>query len=620
MAWPTGLGLAVCCLAGTATAAAVSAASQAYCPVYYLGSQPGNCPKTLIPDTYFLGSSCSLSAEQIVATRPRADQDVFENVFNALEVLQREYYDANYGTWPSAIDWTAAVTQTVMTGTLSTFSRSIDSIPLRGSAQSWADKENLISSFFAQVVGSYFGQDILSIRGEAYDDILWVALGWIEAIKFVSTHSQIHYPSDKYRDHSAGQHGLGDFIRTLPWHGHNWISSFAHRSRVFWNLASRGWDTRLCHGGMVWNSRLLPYKNAITNQLWISTSIAMYRHFPGDNFTSPWLTSARFPEKDPAHLKAAVEGYRWLMGINMTNDQGLFVDGYHIDSGKPGNVECDVRDEMVYTYNQGVVLTGQRELWMATGATSYLEDGHRLVQNVMNATGWNLETNSPRDADPPPNRLPPWRGLGRLGVMEERCDSSGTCSQDGQTFKAIFFHHLSNFCRELDPPPAREHGFLVDRKQYGAATKAHAVACRSYLGWVRHNAMAAAGTRDASGRFGTWWFAGLIHDAEVPHYDTGYPTANATDYRNNGTPADDVWGRNRRWLPGLGNRAVAGGGAVDEAASSRYEQQYQKVYGDAEKVDIGWPRDPNNRGRGRTVETQVGGLAVLRAYWDLSHA
>ncbi len=27
--------------------------------------------------------------------------------------------------------------------------------------------------------------------------------------------------------------------------------------------------------------------------------------------------------------------------------------------------------------------------------------------------------------------------------------------------------------------------------------------------------------------------------------------------------------------------------------------------------------DPNNRGRGRTVETQGGGLAVLRALWEV---
>ncbi len=139
----------------------------------------------------------------------------------------------------------------------------------------------------------------------------------------------------------------------------------------------------------------------------------------------------------------------------MLNSQGLYIDGFHISGTKNGtrpSTKCDVRNEMVYTYNQGVILTGQIGLWKATGHDGFLRDGHRLIQSVITATGYDLEDDRPIDDidDLEPGQLPPWRGLGRAGVLEEQCDVSGTCSQDSQSFKGIFFHHLTAFCAPLD--------------------------------------------------------------------------------------------------------------------------------------------------------------------------
>ena len=458
--------------------------------------------------------------------------------------------------------------------------------------------------------------------------MLWVVLEWLEAVRFVSGHSRLHY-SRNLADNAPKSGGLRHALESFPWHGNNWVSSFAHRARIFWNLASEGWGTQLCHGGMVWNPRLSPYKNAITNELWIAASISMYLYFPGDNFTSPWVASNGFPKKDPAHMAAAIEGYRWLMGVNMTNSQGLFVDGYHIDNAKPGNVECDVRDEMVYTYNQGVILTGQRGLWTVSGAVSYLMEGHKLVQSVINATGWSLKHNAPVDelAHLPPGRLPPWRGIGRGGILEEQCDASGTCSQDAQTFKGIFFHHLAEFCALLEPFHV-ERGVTVDMDAYHTVRTAHAEACRSYLGWVQHNARAALQTRDSQGRFGMWWGASLFNNTTVSedHDGIDHNCENTTDYRNEGTPEDNVWGQSCRWLPGSGG-VVRANTHKDDLFSSHIGE---KVMGGPRKPNglggIQMPsepnkadsKDPNNRGRGRTVETQVGGLELLRAYWEMS--
>lgn len=379
---------------------------------------------------------------------------------------------------------------------------------------------------------------------------------------------------------------------------------------------------------MIWNPRLNPYKNAITNELWISSSISMYQYFPGDNFTAPWLTGSTFPDRDPLHLASAIEGYKWLKDISMMNHRGLFVDGYHIDGNKPGNTKCDVRDEMVYTYNQGVVLTGQRELWAVSGSASYLEDGHKLIQSVIAATGWNLEKNRTTDdlRQIPRGWLPPWRGLGRGGIMEEQCDPSGTCSQDGQTFKGIFFHHLTAFCAPLDPIRV-EKGITVDVEGYRRVETAHANACKSYVNWVGRNAQAALGTRDEQGRFGMWWGASVFDTiVNLDNDGIDHHAENTTDYRNLGTPEDGTWGEQHRWRPGTGGW----GGYTRDGENVLQSDLDQHVMGQTNReeqlrgrstwVRASSVRDPNERGRGRTVETQVGGLAVTRAYWDISQA
>ncbi|RGP66374.1 glycosyl hydrolase [Fusarium sporotrichioides] len=580
-------------------------AQQGYCPVIYT-EQPTNCRP--IPETFL-----SFSPKQ--SGPSPAETQILEDALSALSTLQDTFFEPDYATWPSAIDWTAAVTGTVLAGMLTTLSKAINTVDLAG-VDDWRVKENIISTFYAQLVGSYFGQDVLSLRGQAYDDILWVVLGWIEAIKFVNTHADLHYP--KIKSQGAVPNNLRGMIDAMPWQGYNWFSSFAHRSRIFWNLATHGWDTKFCNGGMVWNPRLNPYKNAITNELWISASISMYEHFPGDNFTAPWLNNAAFPDNDPAHLEAAIEGYKWLIDVNMTNSRGLFVDGYHIDSSRPGNTKCDVRDEMVYTYNQGVLLTGQKGLWSVSGSASYLEDGHRLIQSVMEATGWDLKADKPVDDTGRlgSGQLPPWRGLGRGGILEEQCDASSTCSQDGQAFKGIFFHHFTAFCSPLQPLRGQK-GRIVDPHGFKKVKSIHAKACQSYLGWVKHNALAALETRDDSGLFGMWWGAGIF-DASVTLDNDGikHDAENSTDYRNRGTPAGETWGGRHRWLPGTGGLSPL---------ESNPDQQVMDVAGDGllprtRRVSTRGVKDPNTRGRGRTVETQVGGIALLRAYWELSRS
>lgn len=561
------------------------------------------------------------SLPQHVPTSSSADANVLHDLHNALSVMQDHYFSLWLGKWTTAIDWTAAVMGTYVSATLSSLSRSIDyTMPGTFNKNRKLDVEaleieNEINKYFTQTVSYYFGEDHFAIRMQAFDDILWVVLGWLESTQFIELHSDTHYTADT----QASTDGPNN------WHARQFIPAFAHRARVFYELAEAGWDWRLCGGGMTWNPRLLPYKNAITNQLFVSASISMYLHFPGDHNCSPFLSqydagrprTKHLDEEcregargryDPLYLANAVTGYDWLKNSGMINEQGLYADGFHIQGYRwnHSKTSCDERNEMVYTYNQGVVLSGLRGLWEATGNITYLEDGHELVRNVIHATGWNRRTSTEQQSQKKNERntatkkaaLPlDWGGLGSNGILMELCDPSGRCNQDGQTFKGIFFNHLTAFCTPL-PARAVRPGFTH------AATRETAVlhqrSCDEYVDWVVHNAQAALRTRDSKGRIGAWWGApddlimettgGEKHKPFADLFDTLLPRG-AVDYRN--SLVDDY--------------------ILD--GQTRFEHSAD-AYIAARDEDAHSAGDWNDRGRGRTVETQGSGLAVVRAMWE----
>jgi hypothetical protein len=534
---------------------------------------------------------------------------VFETLHGALDTMQNEYFELWLGTWPDTIDWTGAVIGTYLAGMLQTLAIRPGAIGLRTTNRASSDdthpwspsrsSENRVNRYFTQNVGYYFGQNDFAIRLQANDDMLWVVLGWLESIKFIHV-----YSSSQHRVLSPRQ----PEVSSGKWYGEQFVTAFAHRARIFWLLAQRGWDSILCGGGMLWNNHLLPYKNAITNELYISASIGMYLYFPGDDNQSPF--SARnhqtgypvFPEglHDPQieasrggpynhiFLSEAKKTYEWLSSSGMVNDAGLYIDGFHIHNyginGSIGTGECDERNDMVYTYNQGVLLSGLRGLWEATGETTYLEDGHRLARNVMAATGW--DAYSEPHIPPPSNVVERWRwhGLGRAGVLEDACDASGDCNQDGQTFKGIFFHHMTLFCEPLPAAPK------APGKTYGADKSLrmlHRQSCKEYATWTAWNAHAALKTRDEHGLFGMWWSLGAV-----------------TDHAAASEMLELIEDHSER-IPE---------GATDRVADPALTAACLKGKAHGQKCP-----DPNERGRGRTVETQGGGVAVLRATWELAN-
>jgi len=450
--------------------------------------------------------------------------------------------------------------------------------------------------------------------------MLWVVLGWLEATNFIRSHSIFRHWK-MFPEISTLSGGVEKGLRSQVWHGNSWVETFARRQTAFWGYASAGWDERWCGGGMNWDPKQLLYKNAITNELWIAASAKLFLDYPIRDTSGG---NEKFHGRNRTFLHAAVKGYEWMMNSNMTNDKGLFVDGYHVSKLEEGGTVCDERNEAVYTYNQGVILTGQRALWDATGMLRFLTDGHRLIQNTIKATGWDLRQNKALTDMSEHGKLPRWHGIGRGGIMEERCDVGGYCSQNSQTFKGIYFHHLAYFCR-----PLVETLRDVDQGSWIGVKRAHAKACTRYLKWVEHNVEAALMTRDSHGVFGQWWGAEKFYGPE----DSGFglepqqDVPGAVDYRNDGIPSDPIWtnGSEPYILPGTNLNVPEQQPVTDEPSPhgsrstlfrSRAGSSQRRLGGDV-RADR---KDANKRGRGRTVETQSTGMSLLRCWWELTQA
>ncbi|CZT14608.1 related to glycosyl hydrolase [Ramularia collo-cygni] len=482
--------------------------------------------------------------------------------------MQNMFWNGSY--WPSTIQWIGALIDNIMISTQETLGglESSDSSYVARSSETQAD----IQKYYAQTRAYFDSEDTIQIFDAAYDDAQWVVLEWLEAIKFIT----------QYGSTSGSDLGQAD------------IDMYAHRAHIFYNIVQDKFNTTLCEGGINWNPHLEPYKNAITNELFLSSSIAMYLYFPGDTNTDPYphpdyrtQTNRTLPSltavsaHDSVFLDNAVKEYDWFKSHNFTNAQGLVVDGFHISSGQ---TTCDQRNEMVYTYNQGVLLSGLRGLWESTGTVSYLDDGHNFITTVINATGWNAASES---------EAAEWAGLGRNGILEDYCDAPANCSQDNYIFKGAYFEHFDAFCKLLPTETPLVDG--VTKVAPVSLAELHSNKCKGYESWVRHNAHAALSTRNETNIMGEWWGASYLNKTQSRQSDLAIPP-----------PAGSVDIMNEPWLLNSPIWECSGRGecSILGLRLGSYRKRDHKRQA--------------SEGQVRTVETQAQGLSVVRAAADLA--
>lgn len=148
--------LLVISLYGLAALPSASAVTNTrYCSVLESASSSSECRS--LPNNFLRerAASAAASATASASSGLTPDITILQDTFKALADLQNDYFKPAKNTWPDSIDWTGAVVQTIVSGTMSTLTQSLDAaVP----SQDWKQKENLLSFLHEQIVSYYFGQ------------------------------------------------------------------------------------------------------------------------------------------------------------------------------------------------------------------------------------------------------------------------------------------------------------------------------------------------------------------------------------------------------------------------------------------------------------------------------
>jgi predicted alpha-1,6-mannanase (GH76 family) len=165
-----------------------------------------------------------------------------------------------------------------------------------------------------------------------------------------------------------------------------------------------GWDgTR---GGGLWWNQERKYKNAITNELFLTLAALLHQRAPGDRYYRAW----------------ALRAWEWLDASGLISPGGLINDGLTAAGANNGGT--------TWTYNQGVILGGLAALYQITGDRSYLQRGQGIADAALGAL------------------------TSQSGILVEPCESAG-CDGDQSQFKGIFARYLHEFYRYGGKPAYR---------------------------------------------------------------------------------------------------------------------------------------------------------------------
>jgi hypothetical protein len=168
-------------------------------------------------------------------------------------------FNAQSGSYPKAVQWTSTTLATIV----------VDYSQVTGDNQ-----------YFANVVQFYKNQPVFNLLTQMYDDKQWVVLTWLRAAAYAK-------PSN------SGQ-----------------AAQFLSRAKFFYDiLVTPGWNTSSCGGGMKWGPTN-GYKNAVTTELFVATSIEMYEAFGTQSY-----------------LDNAVKAWTWFKNSGLINAQGTVNDG-----------------------------------------------------------------------------------------------------------------------------------------------------------------------------------------------------------------------------------------------------------------------------------------------------
>ena len=172
-----------------------------------------------------------------------------------------------------------------------------------------------------------------------------------------------------------------------------------------------GWDDT-CGGGLWWNEDR-KYKNAITNELFLTLAARLH---------------LRAPDAGGRYRDWALRSWDWLHSSGMIGGGGLVNDG--LTAG------CANNGRTTWTYNQGVILGGLAALHEITGDRGYLEQGGSIADAALS------QLVSPPSASPP-------------GILAEPDEATAAPRGDHTQFKGIFVRYLCDFYQQSPRPAYR---------------------------------------------------------------------------------------------------------------------------------------------------------------------
>ncbi len=218
---------------------------------------------------------------------------------------------------------------------------------------------------------------------------------------------------------TAAQSRHAKFVNTYyddnAWWALAWIAAFdltresryLEAARTIFARNTAAWD-HSCGGGLRWHAKST-YKNAITNELFVTLAALLHQRSPGGGY-----------------LTWAQRGWEWFSARGFIGPAGLVNDGI--------TLSCQNNGATTWTYNQGVILGGLAALSEITGDRGYLTQGEAIAAAAL-------------------------RGLAPGGILAEPCESGATCNEDQAQFKGIFVRYLYDFWRRSRQPGYR--GFIL---------------------------------------------------------------------------------------------------------------------------------------------------------------
>ena len=262
---------------------------------------------------------------------------------------------------------------------------------------------------------------------------------------------------------------FNEFYDDEGWWALAWIKAYdLTKDRKYLDMAatiqidmSAGWDD-VCSGGLWWGkSHDTPsgwnasvYKNAITNELYLAISAALYLRFKA------FYPSGPVPPTVQDFLNIAHMEWQWFNNSGLINRRNLINDAL---------LPACVNEETlpVWTYTQGVILSGLCDMSEITGDPSYRMRAEQiadaLIQNPVAV----------------PSGGTPESGINLAGILTEWTDPYPAI--DHCQFKGIFIRNLA---------------YLASKDRFPR-----------YRAFILKNAASALNTMNSANQFGSSWSA-----------------------------------------------------------------------------------------------------------------